>query len=252
MNNIDFLPDGYRQQHTRQNVRVLRVVVVVSFLSMLVLASFVQYGRLRLAKYYLAEIETQYTAAQQQNTQLARLQSKLKIAESDAELLTYLRHPWPRTQVLAALLAPLPDTVTLNQLEISVDSKFRYGLKNKLRRNENNDEATGTQLPAEQDLNLLRELLDQATVSAVLSGTTTNPAALHAYLGKLNRTSLFQKADLDSLESIPSTNGDMPEGVMSFTATVVILPGYGQPGGPVGSLRIARSLAAPAEGGDTP
>ena len=35
-----------------------------------------------------------------------------------AELYTYLRHPWPRTQLFSALLRPLPEEITFLQVQI--------------------------------------------------------------------------------------------------------------------------------------
>ena len=72
-------------------------------------------------------------------------------------------------------------------------------------------------------------------VTAVLSGRTTDPAALHRYLGELHRCSLFPKVELDKLESVaPGTN--VPDGTMTFTTIVEVRAGYGQAGGPAGSV----------------
>ena len=108
MKDIDFLPSGYRQQHSNRNVRAWRFVVVASFLAMLSAASLVQYYRLCRARICLEHVTTQHDEAKNQNLQLTRLQSELKEVNCDAELFTYLRHPWPRTQILAAILTPLP------------------------------------------------------------------------------------------------------------------------------------------------
>jgi len=248
MKDIDFLPPGYRQQHAKRNVRVWRVVVVVSFVAMLSVASLVQYYRLAYARSCLAQLKIQRKVAENQNAQLTKIQSQLKRFSCDAELFTYLRHPWPRTQVLAALLAPLPDSVTLDQLEIKVDvPSERQRKQSRLRREPNKGEEEGESLlPAQRDLTTLREQMDSARVSIVLCGRTIDPAALHRYLGDLGRCSLFAKAELDSLEG--ETNGrDLPEGTMLFQAVIVLHPGYGQPGGPTGSVHLARRAATPQE-----
>jgi len=249
MINIDFLPTEYRQQHAKRSVQLWRVLVVVGFVAMLSVASLVQYYRLCYATSQLDQLAIQHLSAKAQDEQLTQLQSEVKEATGNADLFAYLRHPWPRTQVLAALLAPLPDSVTLNQLEIKVDAPLRPRSKKARLRSEGKetDEQAEPELPAELDLTMLREQLDTTRVSAVISGRTTDPAALHRYLGKLDRCSLFVKAELDSLESMSGKNEDRPEGSMSFTAVVVLRPGYGQPRGPTGSVRVVHNSIVPTK-----
>lgn len=248
MKDIDFLPAGYRQQHARQNVLVWRVVVVAGFLAMLGAASLAQYYRLCRARGQLADLESQHVVAQNQNAQLNRLQSDLKEAECDAELYTYLRHPWPRTQVLAALLAPLPDSMTLDALEIKVDARSRRLSLGRRRETGPRNEQAPPSLPAERDLAMFRDQLDAAPVIVVLSGRTTDSASVHRYLAELGRASLFDKVELDSLESVAPADKDLHEGAMAFKAVAVLRPGYGQPGGPTGSINLARR----AEGDQAP
>jgi len=62
----------------------------------------------------------------------------------------------------------------------------------------------------------------------MLSGVTTDSAALQQYLLVLGKSELFVKTELGSLEADPA---DRP-GAMHFIARLVIRPGYGQPGGP--------------------
>ncbi|MBN1591345.1 MAG: hypothetical protein JW888_17665 [Pirellulales bacterium] len=241
MKDIDFLPFEYRQQHGKRYLQFWRAVVVIVFVAILSVASLVQYYRLFRLRNEMAQTAIQHAAAKSQNAQLARLQSECKQATSDAELFTYLRHPWPRTQILAALLAPLPESTTLNQLEITNTSlRSGQGQRQRHRETENTDNSTASKYPAEYELELLRDQFDMAQVSVVLSGRTTDPAALHQYLADLDRCSLFAKAELGSLEILPN-NEKISDGTMVFTAVVTVRPGYGQPGGPIGSLRMART-----------
>ncbi|HLA84915.1 MAG TPA: hypothetical protein VJL29_08980 [Thermoguttaceae bacterium] len=252
MRDIDFLPDGYRQQHSGHNVRLWRVVVVAAFLLMLSAASLVQYYRLCRVRGRLEQFTAQYSAAQAQNAQLARLQSELTGATADADLRTYLRHPWPRTQLLAAILAPLPDSVTLKQLEIKVEGETRRRQSVQDARRESTDGQAMPKLPAQQDLALFREQRDKAGVSAVLSGRASDLPALHRYVEEVGRNSLVELAELDSLESVTGAENDVPEGTMSFVVVVDFRSGYGQPNGPTGFTRVARHETKSPAGGKSP
>ena len=56
-----------------------------------------------------------------------------------------------------------------------------------------------------------------------ISGTTTEPAALHEYVGMLGRESLFSEAELESIE----LDKHNKEGQMKFQLHVLVQPGYG-------------------------
>lgn len=233
MKNIDFLPAAYRQQHAKRHIHLWRIVVVVAFVVLICTASVVQYVRLLRARGYEKTLALQYETAEAQNRQWARIQAQREAVVGDAELFTYLRHPWPRTRILSALLAPLPDAITLSQLEIKtgVSASAVRGPRRLPGRPTPNEEAVSPKLSSQRDLAALREQFDSKAVTVVVSGRTTDSAALHRYLGELHRCSLFRKVELDGLESVaPGTN--VPEGTMTFTTLVEVRPGYGQAGGP--------------------
>ena len=118
MQDIDFIPVHYRQKHIQRQSQLWRIVVVVLFAALLGGAAFIHHDLKRRVEQELATITSQYELAVSQNGQLAEIQSRLQTARTDAELFTYLRHPWPRTQLLAALLIPLPEEVTLQHVQI--------------------------------------------------------------------------------------------------------------------------------------
>jgi hypothetical protein len=230
MQEIDFLPAQYRQKHVRRQWQPWRIVVVVAFVVLLVAAVLSQQNRKRQAERELAAIMPQYELAVSRNRRLAEIQAQLSTARNAAELFTYLRHPWPRTQLLAALWAPLPEAVTLRELKITPE--MPQGRAQSQRRSRTKSEAEDGELaklpPAVRDLKRLRDECDTTQTVVLISGMTSESAALHRYLGELGRASLFTKADLDSLESAEND----PAGTLQFRATLVVRPGYGQPGGP--------------------
>ena len=145
-----------------------------------------------------------YDAAVSQQNRLADLQKREQAAKAGADLYTYLRHPWPRTQLLTALMAPLPDAITLQQIHIlretptagppvaagpPVDKKTE-------------EEQLKSLTPAQRDLLKLTDRVDRLQTVVILTGTATEVAALHRYIGDLDATDIFDKAELDCFNSI--------------------------------------------------
>ncbi len=235
MQDIDFLPYQYHQKHVRRQSQPWRIIVVVAFALLLVAGALSQRHRKLQAEEELAAVEPPYAVAVKQNDRLAGLQSELQAKRIDAELFTYLRHPWPRTQLVAALLAPLPEEITLQVLQITRERPQTQGTVLRRSRSETQaEEAADAKLaPAARDLKRLRGEFDEMVTVVVISGTTRESAALHRYLGELGGHSLFVKAELDSIESVETAGVETSE----FRATLLVRPGYGLPDGPTGMRR---------------
>ncbi|MBN2477611.1 MAG: PilN domain-containing protein [Pirellulales bacterium] len=232
MYDVDFLPVQYRQKDARRRAQPWRLIAVAAFLALLAGAAFSQHLRKRQVEGELDSILPSYELAISQTDQLSAAQDRLQTARGTAELYTYLRHPWPCTQLLAALVTSLPEEVTFRQVQIVREtdlSQPRTGPRNQTKR-----EAEQSQIdnlpPALRDLQRLRDRCDAAETLVLISGTTRDAAALHRFLGKLNNTRLFANAELDSIESV----ADDRQGLQQFDARLVVRPGYGQPGGPAG------------------
>jgi hypothetical protein len=232
MQDIDFLPVRYRQKYVRRQSQPWRILVVAAFAVLLAAAVFNQRDHRRRAERELEAIMPQYARAVRQNRQLAETWTQLDTARNTAELFTYLRHPWPRTQLLAAALAPLPEGISIEGLRITEETPQGRAVPERRSRTESKTEEGGLDKlpPAARDLTRLREQCDKIKTVLLISGTTRDSAALHRYLGELGGTSLFGRADLNSLESA----GNEPAGTLQYRATLVVRPGYGQPGGPTG------------------
>lgn len=236
MQDIDFLPVQHRQKRVQRRSQPWRIVAVALFVALLATGALSQRARKRRAEKELDEIVPQYELAVGRNRKLAELRAQLGTARNAAELFTYLRHPWPRTQLLAALLAPLPEGITIEQLQITRETPQDQAPAKRYSRRENEaeDDEVDKLPPAARDLRRLRDEFDKATTVVLISGTTGDSGVLHRYLGALGRASLFTKAELDSLESAEDGPARTPE----FRATLVVRPGYGQPGGPTRPKKI--------------
>jgi len=232
MQDIDFLPAEYRQEHAQRRSQPWRIVVVGAFAAVIAVAAFGQHQRRTRLESLDAEITPAHEAAVQGNQGLQDLKSQLELARADAELFTYLRHRWPSTRILDALLASLPDEITFEQVEIRQEAPAGRLSVGSLSREEREaeDERLAGLPPAARDLGQLREQFDVEKTVVTITGLTTDSGALHRYLGKLSRVELFRKAELDTIDS------DQIGGAakLRFSVSLVVRPGYGQAGGPTG------------------
>ena len=229
MHQIDFLPAEYRHSHARRQSQPWRIFVVLIFAAIVAAAAFGQHRRRSRLEADLEAIAPQRQAAAERNRLLGQLQSELHQARADAELFTYLRHPWPRTRVIHALLAPLPDEITFEQLEIRRQPPGGRPYIERLSRTEQEEQMAqlANLPPAARDLKRLRDQFDAAQTVVTIDGQSSESAALHRYLEELGRVDLFSRVELASIENDQAS----PDEALRFRATLVVRPGYGQPNG---------------------
>lgn len=245
MNEIDFLPLEYHQKSAERRQRPWRTVVVLAFAALLGAATMVDLQRRQRLRNDLETIRPQYEKAVAQTARLADLQLQMRSARAEADLYTYLRHPWPRTQILAALLAPLPEEIVIEELTVQEErpashEATRSSSKPAAKRlDPRAEEAELAKLPPPaRDLKRIRAEYDTKQTIVILTGQSPESAALHHYLGELGKNDLFRKVQLRSLDTLKSERGP----TLRFVAVVQVRPGYGQPGGPaVGKAALAQS-----------
>lgn len=226
MKSIDFLPDIYRKREALRIARVWWAIVVLVFGGAIGSSSIAQvWLRYSLQKQF-DELTPTYTAAQAQVRELADLQAQIVKSAQEASLFTYLEHPWPRTQLLAEIVRPLPDVIRMNQLYIREEELPREAPQAGPRRQTPEEEAAARLQHAEQDLTRLQEETDHRQTVMELDGQTTNVARLHEYLGELSRSPLIEAANIKSLEAAP----EHQRGQTQFTLRLVVRPGFGQRG----------------------
>jgi len=242
MHDIDFLPIEYRQKHQRRQSQPWQLVAAAAIVGLVATAAIGQRCHSRRASGELATIAPAYAAAVKLQNRLAEVQKELNRAKARAELNTYLRHPWPRTQLLSALLGPLPDEIAFLEVQIHRQASSVFSTKGVRPPADKKSEEEKLNLlpPAGRDLEKIRARVDPMQTVVVLSGRATESAALHRYLSDLDAEDLFDKAELDSLSGI---EGDQRDAAVQFRAVLTVRPGYGQPGGPIGTEKNASENA---------
>jgi len=236
MKDIDFLPQRFRDRRAARKSNIWRWAVLVAF-GGLVSASFVGQTYVRLGmQSQLRQIENAYLATKAAQMALDTIQTQGRKVDDEADLYTFLRHPWPRTQILNRVVAPLPQEVTLMRLHIGrdvmkpVQDVLMPGVIKPVEAAAvKSDKPQGT--PSARDLKQLREECETRRVIVELSGVTSDLTALHGYLNALARERVFSQAELTSIESLGKENDRRSK----FAARLVVAPGYGQRGGPTSS-----------------
>lgn len=179
MNDLDFLPLQYRQKNAYRHAKPWQIIAALSILGLLVIASISQNLHRRFVEKELAEITPAYEFACCQKQQLSEIQTRLKQREIEAELIAYLHHPWPCSQLLSALVLRLPEEITLQQLQITHEG-VSYTAPAERRPTTipvNPAEQQNSQTPAQRDLLFLHSLCDNKQTIIILSGVTTDSAA---------------------------------------------------------------------------
>jgi Tfp pilus assembly protein PilN len=231
MNSVDFLPNDYRRRAANRRSHVWLFIALIIYGGVVGVVATHQLLAQGAAKQQYDRVEVPFVQAQLANTRFAELKSQLAETNGQADLHTYLRHPWPRTRVLAALIEHLPPEVSLT--EVTMRREEREHRENRAVPPRSNiakeDEDTSKKPDARQSLKRLREEIDATRTLICVRGVTSDNSALHRCIRALGESRLFAKADLESLDSMED---DTAPGTASFEMCVELAPGYGQTDGP--------------------
>jgi hypothetical protein len=231
MRDIDFLPIEHQRERRQQRSQTVQIAAVAVICALTAATALMQDRRRHYVQDELAVIAPAYDAAVRRKAQMNELENQRCIAKADAELYTYLRHPWPRTQLLAALIAPMSDGISLQQVQIVREPPETSTDKN------GEEVKIGLPISAQRDLARFRNQMDAVPTTVVLTGTTAETSMLYRYLNDLESVGFFEKADLDWIKNIDNGRGG---GVVQFRAIVTVVPSYGLPRGPRGPIEKPR------------
>ena len=226
MKSIDFLPDIYRKREAMRLARVWWGIVVLVFGGAIGSSTAAQLWLRHSLQQQFDDLTVPFETSQAQVRELSDLQAQITKLGQEASLFTYLEHPWPRTQLMAEVVRPLPEAIRLTQFYIHEEEMVRAVSQAGPRRQSPEEEAAAKLQQAEQDLNRLQDEADHRQTVIELDGSTADVARLHEYVIELNRSPLVEAANIKSLEAAV----DKQRGQTQFTLRVVVRPGYGQRG----------------------
>jgi hypothetical protein len=221
---IDFLPEKYRQATDRRRTSYWRVFVAILFVGTFAATAVGMYSRQRSVRREYDAIIAQYAAAQAQEAMVVQREARVAELRVYAELVTLLRHPWPRSRLIGDLFATLPPGVVVERFRITSEKRpvTKIGEAAAPASTETAEKNAST------DLADLRRAAEEHNVVIRLEGETADQSALHLYLQSLLRGKLFVDAEIESIEATREADS----GRSRFTARAVVLPAWGMPGGP--------------------
>src|SRR5438445_5227371 len=129
MKSIDFLPDSYRQRDALRRARLWWGIVVVIFGAAIGASAVAQTWLRHGLAQQLDALGPEYALAQAQVQDLSTLQSQIARAGHEASLYTFLENPWPRTQLLAEAVRPLPDTIRLTKISVIEEEQAKMAIQ---------------------------------------------------------------------------------------------------------------------------
>ncbi len=205
---IDFLPQSYREQGKRRQRKLSRYVVVAVIGSLLLCATVWQLQLKRRIQRQIDEVRPLAAATTQQQTLLVAAEQQLAKLEAEARLYAFLKHPWPATQVLAEALRDIPLEIQITELRIEAGQAERSSRRLAAPATTVEPETTAAESlsPPEQDFADLLAKAEGTRLIVRMEGVVSDTAALHRYLGRVGGGRLIDKAILESLEA----EGDAP------------------------------------------
>jgi hypothetical protein len=220
---IDFLPDIYRQREALRRARLWWACVVVVFSGVIGASTIAQVWLRHSTQHQLDALAADYAAAQTQVQELSTLQTQIHRAGHEASLYTFLENPWPRTQLLALVVGPLPDCIRLTQIHITEQESARTAIQAGPRSAKSDEEAAAKNSAPEKDLARLQDENDRRQTNIEIDGFSTDVPRLHEYVGAVSRSPLVAGATIKSLETSANQAGKT-----RFTLKLQIRPGYCQ------------------------
>ncbi|MCI0358696.1 MAG: hypothetical protein L0211_09460 [Planctomycetaceae bacterium] len=228
MKTIDFLPEIYRERIALRQARVWWGIVVLIFGVAIVSTAAAQHLLKKSVQKQFDDLAPQYAEAQLQVQRLGKVQTDNRTAGHWAGLVTYLEQPWPRSQLIAEVVRPLPAAVRLTELIVAEEEAARPVTEEAgPRRRSRAAEPPAQKLaPPLADLEALRKAHDYKRPVIEITGTIGDVALLHEYVGEVGRSPLVARALIKSHASPATAALDQPT---TFTVRVVFRPSHGQP-----------------------
>lgn len=224
MKNIDFLPESYRRRRIQRRAYAWEISVLLLFGGIVAATALMQFGLRWQVSQRMATLEPSFQQALQTQNRYRLLQAELAKSSEAAELYMFLEHPWPRTQVLHAIVDSLPAQISLTNLHITSEAVQSSATSRAVL----SDEALARLSAAQRDLDRLRKDADSRRAIVWIAGITSDASQVHELTQRLAGRPPFESVKLDMVES--KVDGGLKQ--TTFRLRGVLTPGYGQAGGP--------------------
>lgn len=240
MNEIEFLPKRFREKRRRSSIKVPRLLVFSLLIGLLAVVSLFQLAKLYNVHSQLAELKVQHERIAQLLQEVDRTHAEVIQKRHHARLLTFLEHPYPKSQILAQITNPLPGEITLKRIELT---HHQVAVNNARQKSEKSSDQPPSGTPMEIDLKQLIAENKTRQCTVELEGTTGDTSQLYTFLAALHESGLVESAKIESID--PQMDADGHE-FSNFTAHVHIRRGHFNDF----STAVARALDAARSQGD--
>lgn len=241
MQAIDFLPEHYRERRKQRRVRWWWALIVCMFGGIVLATASLQWLNVQRVKRELANLDLQCNTFRQLDLQLLELETKVTSLSHSADLYTFLKHPWPRTQILTAVVAPLPKDVQLSNIRIAETLVAKKTVAAAAPEAAADAVKAAPLAPASADLQQLHDAHEAQRIVVHVEGSVKEAETLHSYLEALGNQPLIAEARLSSME----TRKLETHSLVVFEIQISIKGAHGLSEGPNGPLAPVR--AAPPE-----
>ena len=239
MQTIDFLPEHYRERRKQRRVRWWWALIVCLFGGIVLGTASVQWLSVQRVKRELAQLELQCKTHRQLDQELLALETKVASLSHSANLYTFLKHPWPRTQILAAVVTPLPKDVQLTSIRVA-ETLIAKKPGTAAAPEATPETAKVTPIAAVADLQQLHDAHEAQRIVVHVEGSVREAETLHAYLEALAQQPLIAEARLSGME----TRKLETHTLVVFELHITIKSAHGLSDGPSGP--IAPVIVTPA------
>lgn len=216
---IEFLPKKYREKRKGHSFQVSRLLLTVVVVAGMAGVLFYQLAKLHAVNLQVAAIDSEHEKIMQLMQEVERRRMDVADKRHHAKLLTFLDHPYPKSQIIAAIANPLPTEITITRLQITVEQLATTGAKPPSEK--------GKQAPKGHPMQLdLKQLIDDAKshrCTVEVEGTTDDTSCLYTFLASLHQAEIIESAKIESID--PQQKSDGSE-FSNFTAHVKVKRGY--------------------------
>lgn len=216
---IEFLPKKYREKRKSHNFQVSRLLLIVLVVASMSAVVLYQLASLHAVNREVATLDQQHAKVMQLMQEVERRRAEVAVKRHHAKLLTFLDHPYPKSQVISAIANPLPTEITITRLQLTVEQTAVAGQKPVSEKGKSAPQGH----PMELDL---KQLIDDAKsrhCTVEVEGTTDDTSCLYTFLASLHQAEIIESAKIESID--PHQNSDGSE-FSNFTAHVKVKRGY--------------------------
>lgn len=216
---IEFLPKNFREKRKSHNFQVSRLLLIVVIVAGMSAVLLYQLAALHSVNRQVAALDEQHNKVMQLMQEVERRRGEVVVKRHHAKLLTFLDHPYPKSQIIAAIANPLPSEITITRLEVTVEQLANNNAKPPSEKGKKAPQGHSMEL----DLKQLIEEVKTRRCTVEVEGTTDDTSCLYTFLASLHQAEIIESAKIESIDPHQKTDGSE---FSNFTAHVKVKRGY--------------------------